>query len=192
MLHAKTFLKKFARFRLLSVSIIVRGKLSKKEVAMSQMPRVLIENACYHLIARGNQKQIIFLAEEDYKEYLQKLRLYKKRFDFKLYGYCLMPNHVHLVGQPKIAKNLSKLMHGITRSYTAYFNDKYDKVGHLWQGRFKNKVIVKDRYLVDCINYVELNPIRANIVNVVYGYPWSSYRERALDNGSNILDQMVF
>ncbi|MFC1699599.1 transposase [Candidatus Omnitrophota bacterium] len=148
---------------------------------MSHVPRILIENACYHLIARGNQKQRVFLDEQDFKAYLERLKYYKKKLDFKLYAYCLMPNHVHLLGQVEPPKNLSKFMQGVTLSYTLYYNEKYTGVGHLWQGRFKNKVITKDRYLVDCITYIESNPVRANLVNAVHEYPWSSYRERALD-----------
>ena len=158
---------------------------------MPNLPRVLVENACYHLIARGNQKQKVFLDEKDFEEYLERLKRYKKKFDFKLYGFCLMPNHVHLVGQIEVAKNLSKFMQGVTLSYVIYFNQKYNDVRHLWQGRFKNKVIVNDRYLVDCISYVELNPVRAEIVNAAYSYPWSSYRERVLDNGYNLLDEIT-
>lgn len=148
---------------------------------MSTSTRVLIENGCYHIIARGNQKQNVFLEDVDFKAYLKRLMKYKRKFDFKLYGFCLMPNHVHLVGQIRIPKNLSKIMQAVTRSHTAYFNNKYLKVGHLWQGRFKNKIIAKDQYMVDCINYVELNPIRAGIVDILSEYQWSSYRERALN-----------
>lgn len=156
---------------------------------MPNEPRLLIENACYHLMARGNQKQRVFLDEEDYREYLDRLKTYKKRFDFRLYGYCLMPNHIHMVGQIEVAKNLSKFMQGVSLSYALHFNDKYAKVGHLWQGRFKNKVITKDQYLIDCINYIELNPIRSEIANAAYEYRWSSYGERVLGNGFNLLDE---
>jgi putative transposase len=155
---------------------------------MPNLRRVLIENACYHLIARGNQKRRIFPDKTDYEEYLERLRKYKKKFDFKLYAYCLMPNHIHLVGQIEVPKNLSKFMHGLTLSYAAYFNDKYESVGHLWQGRFKNKVITKDRYLVDCVNYIELNPVRAEMVNAPYEYVWSSYKERVLDAKPKMLN----
>ena len=158
---------------------------------MPNLPRVLVENACYHLIARGNQKQKLFLDGKDSKGYLERLKHYKKRFDLKLYAYCLMPNHIHLIGQIKVAKNLSKFMQGISLSYSIYFNGKYSGVGHIWQGRFKNKVIVKDQYLVDCINYIELNPVRAEIVKAPYEYLWSSYRERVLGNGFKILDEFT-
>ncbi|MBN2097811.1 MAG: transposase [Candidatus Omnitrophica bacterium] len=158
---------------------------------MPNAPRLLIENACYHLMVRGNQKQKVFLCDDDLQEYLERLRGYKKKFNFKLYGYCLMPTHVHIVGQIVVSRDLSKFMQALNRSYTAYFNDKYEKVGHLWQGRYRNKVIVKDQYLIDCISYVELNPIRAELVNSVCEYPWSSYRQRVLDDDSTILDKIA-
>jgi putative transposase len=80
---------------------------------------------------------------------------------------------------------------GLRALYTAYFNDEYTKVGHLWQGRFKNKVIAKDQYLIDCINYIELNPVRAEIVGAPYEYPWSSYRERVLGNKTEMLNEIT-
>lgn len=154
--------------------------------------RLLFDNACYHIITRGNQKQQVFNDDEDCKNYLKRLKKYKQRYDFKLYGYCLMPNHVHLIGEIINSKNLSNFMHDLTRSYTAYFNKKYQKVGHLWQGRFKSKIILKDRYLISCINYIELNPIRANIINNPTEYIWSSYKERnlSLSNKDRLTDSL--
>jgi len=87
-----------------------------------------------------------------------------------------MPNHVHLIGEPKEMTDLAKFMHGLNRSYTAYFNKKYNKVGYLWQGRFRSKVVAKDDYLIDCLNYIELNPVRAGMVTLPQQYPFSSYR----------------
>ncbi|PIU41760.1 MAG: hypothetical protein COS99_03830 [Candidatus Omnitrophica bacterium CG07_land_8_20_14_0_80_42_15] len=147
---------------------------------MPNGPRLLLENVCYHIITRGNQRQLVFKDLKDYQEYLDRLRKYKKKYDFLLYGYCLMPNHVHMVGEITPASNLSAFMRALLRSYTAYFNRKYKKEGHLWQGRFKSKIIIKDRYLFDCINYIEANPIKANMVNNIHEYKWSSYSERVL------------
>jgi putative transposase len=103
-----------------------------------------------------------------------------------------MPNHIHLIGEAKELKNLAKFMQGLLRSYTAYFNRCYKKVGHLWQGKFKSKVIVKDNYLIDCIHYTELNPVRANTVKATSDYLWSSYKERVLSQGTNarMLDEL--
>lgn len=142
--------------------------------------RTILDGVCYHILARGNQKQQIFIREKDYKEYIKRVKRYKRRHKFKLYGYCLMPNHVHLVGEIKKKENPSKFMQGITRSYTVYFNKAYSKVGHLWQARFKSKVIVRDEYLINCICYIELNPVRANLVHIPHEYKWSSYTERNL------------
>ncbi|MFC1699883.1 transposase [Candidatus Omnitrophota bacterium] len=147
---------------------------------MPNGPRLLIDNACYHIITRANHRQRIFYDQKDYIEYLERLRKYKKKYKFLLYGYCLMPNHIHLLGEIRITKDLSRFMSCLQRSYTAYFNKRYTKVGHLWQGRFKTKVITKDKYLLECINYIEANPVKANIVNGIHEYKWSSYLERIL------------
>ena len=147
---------------------------------MPKMPRILLEGACYHIITRGNQRQRIFVNESDYLQYLQRVKYYKIKFKFRLYGYCLMPNHVHLLGEIEKPCELSKFMQGINRSYTAYVNKRYKKIGHLWQGRFKSKVILKDKYLLDCITYIETNPIRANMVDSIKDYRYSSYIERNL------------
>jgi len=155
-------------------------------------PRLLLENACYHIITRGNQKQQVFFDKNDYKRYLLLLRKYKRKFGFLIYGFCLMPNHVHLIGEPKLTANMAKFMQGLSRAYTAYFNKRYKKVGHLWQGRFKSKAIVKDNYLIDCIHYIELNPVRAKIVSSAGEYCWSSHQERVSGKSLSIrlLDQL--
>ncbi|MDO8661751.1 MAG: transposase [Candidatus Omnitrophota bacterium] len=155
--------------------------------------RLLINNACYHIYARGNQKQLIFKSKEDFEFYLHQLRLYKRKHSLLLYGYCLMPNHIHIIGEPKNPSKLPSFMQGLHRSYTAYYNKKYNKVGHLWQGRFKAKVIARDQYLIDCIAYVEQNPIRANLVKNMKEYEFSSYPERNLAylNNFALLDKLV-
>ena len=155
--------------------------------------RLLLDKACYHLIARGNQKRNTFVSDCDYKSYIDRLRYYKRKFDFRLYGYCLMPNHVHLLGEIADKTDLSKFMQCLNRSYAAYFNETYDKAGHLWQGRFKSKVIVKDEYLVNAICYIEENPIRTGIVQAPHDYKWSSYLERNLgvSDKKSILDKMT-
>ncbi|MHA2218870.1 MAG: transposase [Candidatus Hodarchaeales archaeon] len=159
---------------------------------MPKITRPILDNACYHILTRGNRKQNVFAQEQDYDEYLKRLKYYKRKHRFKLYGYCLMPNHVHLFGEIKQKGDLAKFMHDINRSYTAYFNETYNKVGHLWQGRFKSKVVVKDEYLINCINYVELNPVRVSMVRVPHEYKWSSYMERSLSTKKRrLLDSLI-
>ena len=161
---------------------------------MPSGPRLLIDKACYHIITRGNQQQAVFLLARDYQKYLSILRKYTKKYHFLIYGFCLMLNHVHLVGEPIEIKKLAKFMQCLNRSYTAYFNKRYQKVGHLWQGRFISKVIVKDKYLLDCIEYIEFNPVRANIVKTAADYPWSSYKERIFNVAAKdkLLDEIHF
>ena len=155
--------------------------------------RLLIKNACYHIMARGNHKQLVFVDKEDFIVYLHRLKHYKRKYSFKLYGYCLMPNHIHLIGETKKPEDLPKLMQGLHRSYTAYYNKKYNKVGHLWQGRFKTKVITRDEYLIGCIAYVEQNPVRANLASSLREYEFSSHLERCLRENGNpgLIDKLL-
>lgn len=153
---------------------------------MPRTARVTLENACYHIITRGNQRQLVFLDSQDYEKYLHILSRYKRRHKFKLYSFCLMPNHVHLIIEVDNPLDLSRIMTKINLSYTLYFNYKYKKVGHLWQDRFKSKIIEKDAYLLECINYIETNPLRASLVKRIEEYAWNSYRFRV--KNSNLLD----
>ncbi|NQT89874.1 MAG: transposase [Candidatus Omnitrophica bacterium] len=157
-------------------------------------PRLIVDEACYHIVARGNQKRPIFKDDIDFREYLERVKRYKRKHGFRLYAFCLMPNHIHILGQVANKHSLSKFMQSLTRSYTAYFNHKYEKVGYLWQGRFKSKIINRDKYLLDCINYIEFNPIRANLIKSPHNYLWSSYKERVFggDQEKATLDPLRF
>lgn len=155
---------------------------------MPRGARILIKNACYHILNRGNQKHNIFLEDEDYVECLKIIRHYKKEFLFKIFGYCLMPNHIHLILQPKEPQELPTIMQRLTQVYAIWFNEKYKKCGHLWQGRFKNMVVNRDEYFINCISYIEANPVRAGIVKSPGEYAWSSYRSRVFGDKNSILD----
>jgi len=157
---------------------------------MSTVPRILLDYALYHIITRGNQRQRIFMCEEDYGKYLAILRKSKRKYKIRLYAYCLMPNHVHLLIEPESARMISKFMHWLSLGYTTYFNSKYGKVGHLWQGRFKGKPVLKGDYLIQCASYIEGNPLRADMVTDMTDYKWSSYKERCLYSGKFILDEV--
>ncbi len=155
---------------------------------MPRTARITLTNACYHVITRGNQKQSVFINTLDYQQYLSLLVKYKKRFRFNLYCFCLMPNHVHLLIKVKNPILLNKIMRGLNLSYTLYFNSKYGKIGHLWQDRFKSKIIERDAYLIECIKYIEANPVRASLVKLLEEYPWSSCNFKAINNG--LLDNL--
>ena len=156
---------------------------------MPRPPRTYIDYACYHIITRGNRRQNIFKCNDDHVKYLAILKKAKRKYKILLYAYCLMPNHVHLLIEPEEASRISKFMHWLSLGYTMYFNMRYGKDGHLWQGRFKGKPILKGDYLIHCASYIEGNPVRANIVTDMAGYEWSSYRERCLLTKRFILDE---
>jgi len=142
---------------------------------MARRPRIEFEGAFYHVISRGNQRQQIFMDEDDYRRYLGIISDYKARYKFSFYGYALMSNHVHLLIETRKTP-LSKIMQGISQRYTIYFNKKYQTVGHLFQGRYKALLCDKDAYLLNLIKYIHLNPVRAKIVKDAGEYLWSSHR----------------
>lgn len=149
---------------------------------MGRIPRVYINNVAYHLIVRGNHKKRVFSDDEDFERYINIMNRAKNKYKVRLYCYCIMPNHVHLLVKPDQAKNISKFMHWTNKGYTEHFNAKYSKVGHLWQGRFRSKPILQDDYLTTVAGYIENNPVRAKLVENAPDYTWSSYRERNLLN----------
>jgi putative transposase len=158
---------------------------------MPNASRAFVDQACYHITTRGNQKQNVFKEEEDYKRYLGQLKKALRKYSINLYAYCLMRNHVHLLIEPEHGRDISRFMHWINRAYTAYFNEKYSTVGHLWQGRFRSKPILKDRYLINCAGYIEENPIRAGLANNITDYRWSSYTARCLSSVNNLIDDII-
>ncbi len=143
---------------------------------MGYPPRFCFDGALYHVTARGNNREPIFLDERDYRQYLRLLRQYKDRFQFTLHAYALMPNHVHLILEPAVETTVSRVMQCLTIAYTKWFNRRYRRVGHVFQGRFHSKLIDKETYLLVASRYVHLNPVRANLVRQPADYPWSSYR----------------
>ncbi|MBI2982285.1 MAG: transposase [Deltaproteobacteria bacterium] len=141
---------------------------------MPRRSREDIEECLYHVIARGNDRRKIFFDADDCRFYLQKIRAYAKRYDLTFYACCLMPNHVHfLIKRGKFP--LSKFMQGLQQSYTAYFNRKHKKVGHLFQGRYKAILCDGDVYFLELVRYIHLNPIRAGIASGLNDYRWSSH-----------------
>lgn len=141
----------------------------------------------YHIIIRGINKQDIFIDQQDKNKFLKELMISKEKFDFKLYAYVIMPNHVHLV----IKENeidISKIMHRIKVSYSEYLNRKYNRVGHVFQGRFNSKNIEDEEYLKCVIRYIHLNPDKAGI-GKHDEYKWSSYKEYIEnDSESNLVN----
>ncbi|MEW6600527.1 MAG: transposase [Nitrospirota bacterium] len=143
---------------------------------MARPPRIEYPGAFYHVIVRGNHRQAIFEDAKDRIKYLGLLEHYKKRHGFVLYAYTLMTNHVHLLIETPNSP-ISRIMQVINFTYTRYFNSKYKKAGHLFQGRYKAYLCDKDGYLLSLIRYIHLNPVRAKLVKYPQEFKWSSHGE---------------
>lgn len=141
---------------------------------MARKPRIHFPGALYHVISRGNQRQDIFLDDKDLKTFLAYLSEYKTRYPFHLYAYSLMKNHFHLLLEVE-GTPLGKIMQSLLFRYTRYFNKRYGKVGHLFQGRYKAILCDKDAYLVELVRYIHLNPVRAKVVTDPEKYLWTSH-----------------
>jgi putative transposase len=156
---------------------------------MPRTARIAPKEYIYHILTRGNNRQDVFKEENDYKRYIEMLKKYKERYKFKLYHYVLMRNHIHLILETsREGGELSEIMKGINLSYVQYYKNKYSHIGHFWQDRYKSILISKDNYLLACGSYVELNPVRARIVEDPRDYKWSSYNNYAYGKKDPIVD----
>lgn len=146
----------------------------------------------YHIYNRGVGKQKIFKDKKDYIKYLKILKLAKEKHFVSVLCYCLMPNHIHLVLRQETEVPIYKFMQSLHTSYGIYFNKKYDRVGGLWQDRFKQKNIFDNSYLLYLSVYIHLNPLIDKITENLNEYIWSSYLDYAgLRNGSLCDKEMV-
>ena len=155
---------------------------------MPRRARFTIEDGVYHILSRGNNQQAIFHKDKDYQEFLDILSSYKEEYRLEIYHYVLMGNHIHLIVRASDGKTLSEAMKGITWKYAQYYRKNYGGIGHFWQERFKSFLIQEGRYLLECGRYIELNPVRAGIVEEPKFYYWSSYRTYAEGERDNLTD----
>jgi REP element-mobilizing transposase RayT len=145
---------------------------------MARPLRLEFPGALYHVTSRGNARLPIFEDDQDRQRFLTILGETVKRFNWLCHAYCLMVNHYHLVVET-VEGNLSQGMRHINGVYTQDFNRRHNRVGHVFQGRFKSILVERDNYLLELCRYVVLNPARANMVEQPEQYPWSSYRATA-------------
>ena len=141
---------------------------------MSRPLRISYPGAFYHITSRGNEQKAIFKSRKDREKFLGYLESANKRYDAVIHAYCLMDNHYHILLET-ISGNLSKIMAHINGAYTNYYNVKRDRVGHLFQGRYKAILVDADEYAKELSRYIHLNPVRATIVGKPEEYEWSSY-----------------
>ena len=157
---------------------------------MPRTARVVLSGYPHHVIQRGHNRAPVFVSEADYEFYLEILKEWKELLRCRVYAYCLMTNHVHLVIDPgENASSLALLMKRIAARYTRYINRVEQRSGTVWNGRYKSSPIETDRYLLACCRYVELNPVRAKIVASPEKYPWSSYTSRIRVSNGTWLDE---
>jgi len=162
---------------------------------MPRKPRVDLPNFLYHIIVRGNNKQPIYLDKNDYQRFIKMLKTAKEKYNFKLYAFALMPNHFHLLLKPGEKAGISKIMQSLNTGFTMYFNRKHNRCGHLYQGRYKSILVEEEVYLLELIRYIHLNPVRAELVEDVSKYAYSSFnhymdlKEKDLVDKDEILER---
>ena len=142
---------------------------------MPRPPRIQYENAIYHVIARGNRGQEIFLDDSDREKFLGYLKEARTKFDLEVFCFALLDNHFHLSLRTHRA-NLSKAMQWLQTSYSVYFNLRHKASGHLFAGRYKSILVENEKYLIALSCYVHLNPVKASLAKDPRSYRWSSCR----------------
>jgi len=141
---------------------------------MPRTARAAVGGYCYHALNRGNGRARVFHDADDYHHFAQFLRQACARYPMRLVGYCLMPNHFHLVLWPRHDEDLSTWMQWLLTTHVHGYRKRYRGSGHVWQGRFKAFPIEQDEHLLTVLRYVERNPLRANLVQRAEAWPWSS------------------
>lgn len=153
---------------------------------MARKPRVHYEGALYHVICRGNNREWVFKEDNEKTKYLEIIKHYKKKYNFKLYSYCIMDNHVHLLIEVNQIP-LCKVMQGIQQVFTQTYNKKHKRTGHVFEQRYKAIHCDKDKYLLGLINYIHMNPVRAKLESGI-NYNWSSHLAYLKDKPNEYVD----
>ena len=147
---------------------------------MARLPRLLLPDQPLHIMHRGNNRQNIFESEEDMVRILNDIGESLVKADCHLHAYVIMTNHLHLLLTPKDKHELAVFMQSMTNRYVRYFNAGRKRTGTIWEGRFKSCLIDSDSYLFRLYNYIEMNPVKAEMVKEIHEYPWSSYHHNAI------------
>ncbi|MGA9704458.1 transposase [Pseudomonas sp.] len=159
---------------------------------MPRMARLVLPNYPHHVVQRGHNKQVVFADVADFKNYLSNLQELKQALAVKVYAFCLMTNHVHLLLDPGDDPTaLARLMKVLAARTTRYRNRLEGRTGTLWESRYRSSIVQNDTYLLACTRYIELNPIRARMVAHPSDYPWSSFNTRFdTTPGADWLDEL--
>jgi putative transposase len=149
---------------------------------MPRRPRFVLPGAPHHVTQRGNNRQAVFFCDEDRRRYLQLLCQYSQRHDLRILGWCLMTNHVHLIAIPGTARSLALALGQAHSRYSLELNRKRSWIGHIWQNRFFSCPL-EASHLLTALRYVDLNPVRAEMANHAWDWPWSSAGAHAMPHG---------
>ena len=152
-----------------------RADLRASRQIMPHKPRLVLAGSPLHLVQRGNNRTATFYSVDDYQRYREILRHASDRFRCVIHAYVLMPNHVHLLTTPEDSCGPSRMMQLIGRKFVRYLNTRIHRTGTLWEGRFRSSLINSERYFLTCSRYIELNPVRAQMVHDANQYRWSSH-----------------
>ncbi len=143
---------------------------------MARLPRLTVPGYPHHVIQRGNNRQTIFLSDDDRRFMLQLLGEHAAQHAVRIHAYVLMDNHFHLLLSPETNTGVSQMMQAVGRRYVRYFNDRTGRTGTLWEGRYRSTLIETERYALACMAYIDLNPVRAGLVAEAAHHVWSSHR----------------
>ena len=154
---------------------------------MGRLPRTIDDGLVYHALNRGNNRADVFADDDDRIAFLQTLAKTKDRYPFRLFGYCLMTNHFHLLLRPEDGQSISRILQSLTVAHTWRYHKRHHTSGHVWQGRFKSPVIEDDTHLLVVLRYIEANPLRARMVADPADYRWSSYPAHGLGRDDPLL-----
>ena len=160
---------------------------------MARLPRLVVPNHPHHIIQEGNDRQLIFREDEDFQRFLGWLKESAREFKVSVHAYALMPNHLHLLASPTTEDGLARMMQRVGRYYVPWFNQKYERLGGLFRGRFKTSLIDSERYFMMCSRYIEFNPVRNGVAVNPADYRWSSYAHHAgVRQDSLIVDHALY
>jgi putative transposase len=152
-----------------------------------RLPRINFVGALYQVFSRGNNRAPLFLDDADRETFLGLLREIKAEFQIRCYAYALMEDHFHLLVETPQA-NLSKAMQHLFQGYTRYFNRRYDRSGHLFESRYKCRLVQRERYLLPLVRYIHQSPVHAGMTASVAAYPWSSHADYVVPRSGSVAD----
>jgi putative transposase len=143
---------------------------------MARLPRLTLAGYPHHIIQRGNDRQSIVRDDQDRQRLLDLWAEHARTFKVAIHAWVIMDNHFHLLATPETQEGLPQMMQAVGRAYVRYFNLRHQRTGTLWEGRYRSNLIESERYLLACMVYIDLNPVRAGMVAQPEDFRWSSHR----------------